>query len=262
MAQTSGGDQQWVPVPPEVARQYRFYGMNGWLLFFLVLLTLFCIGAAVGWIRLTTEILPVLDRLPQPGRFRFIVALLLLTALIVWLAVALIRGYGLKRSFPNTVRWYLAFAVVASALFSWLLLDRVGPGRAIGPVISHGLLIWYFTASKRVNATYLHRLDPRHPSSAALLESAGSVAPAAPAAPPAAAWPSPAPGPATAASVPPEAPAPSPAPTPSPAPAGSPGPTAERSLQERLLELKALFEQGLIDEPTYRERQAAIIRDL
>ena len=262
----SGNEQvgrRWTPVPPAVAAQYRWYGVGGWLAFFLVLLTIGCIAAFGLWIWLASEILPDFGTLAGGWKFRLGGLLLLFGAMVVLLVVALVRGFGLNPAFPTTIRWYLGLSILVSFFDHWVEaeLDRLMgvsttgamiAGRIGGAVLGNALLIWYFTSSKRVNATYLHRLDAGHPSSAALLEGAAAVPPPAAAASPAAVPAAPV--------APPPAAAPPVAPPAFPPPAAAPG--RERSVQQRLAELKALREQELIDEETYRERQAAIVKDL
>lgn len=245
---------QWVQVSPEVARRYRWYGIGGWLTFFLVVLLLVGAGALVGWVRLLADALPRLDQVQGSLRVALLALFALLTVMLGWLAVTLYRAFTFHPAFPKTISWYFALAALAT-IFTTLVLREVGPfgsrghpvARIGAALIVNGLLIYYFLASKRVNATYLHRLDARHPSAADLLAGIGPSA--TPVSPPTVSPPASSLADSSLGSPVPPAPAP-------------PAAGGDRSVETRLAELKRLFEQGLIDEATYRERQAAILQDL
>ena len=175
--------RQWIVVPPEIAAQSRHYGLGGWLAVFLLVLGVVTVALLVSGVRIAAILWPIFDRLPRDWQLWG----LLVLALLLWLAVAssivLWRAVTHRRSFPRSMLRLLVLNALASLVARGVnhhLLEQLGAYpqlgetvmKVLGSWIGCALLAWYFTASKRVNATYLHRLDAADPGTAALRASA------------------------------------------------------------------------------------------
>lgn len=170
-------------MPAEVAAQSRHYGMGGWLALFLLGLAALVVTLLVVGTQLAALLLPIFDRLPASWQVWGVAVL----ALTLWLTAATVvvlwRAITHRRSFPRSMLRLLALNALASLVTRGVnhhLLDEIGAFpqlgetlfKIVGSWIVSALFAWYFIASKRVNATYLHRLDAADPGTVALHASA------------------------------------------------------------------------------------------
>jgi len=250
-------NQDWVRIDPAAAARHPLFGIAGWLLVFLILQALGTIYSLVVVIDDTRLVDQILGSLDGAAAFWILASLAATWVAVIYGGVATVLGFSRHAGFPKHVVMALGAEIIACLLsfkFIDLLITRYGaPGQELRElqtllvvqIAVAALLSWYYRASARVQITYLGRVRHNDPHLAGEAGSAHSAEPH--------------PRPAT-----PQAPAASP-PSPPVAPTVAPpvaAPAAARSLQERLTDLKALFEQGLIDEAVFKDRQAALLREL
>lgn len=171
----------WINYPYEVVSQYRFFGIGGWLAVFLIILTISQAFSIIFIALLISEILPTYSTIHPSWKSIFNAMIGIFVVNIIFTSVVLTQGFLKKRAFPKTVKFFLGFCFIQSSYTIWMELqmseagyvDMTGGDAFIITIINllyHASLIWYFTSSKRVNATYLLRLNPDDPEVTTLIK--------------------------------------------------------------------------------------------
>lgn len=260
---TAANNVTWTKIPIETAAQHRLFGVSGWLLFFLAMQSLGTIYGVISVIEYTSLATEVFAMAQGLTRFWFAAVLVVSWLGVVYSGVAVVMGFTRHAGFPTHMAAALGLEI-ASCLLGFKFINDLAVHYGLPPavasevnmefaieIVACALLLWYYRSSARVRVTYLLEVRPDDPYVAALAvrQQQQQASPAAGAAQDPAAWPKP-----------PTAPPAAPAPTASGTPAAAG--TVGRSLQDRLLELKTLYERGLIDEASFKQRQAAILQEL
>ena len=139
----------WAKVAAEEAKQSRFYGFGGWLLTFYILLILYLLfWLPLFFLKMPASWDPVLYNTVNVTRALFWLPFLVLspmkhpampavTITMMWISLGM--------------TWTLGFIGSSGHPITWI------PSMFIG-VLFAALMTWYFRSSRRVNATYRHRL--------------------------------------------------------------------------------------------------------
>lgn len=153
---------EWKAIPEEEAKQSRYYGFWGWLLFFYVMAVFGIIGDLLDIfapeIDEETGLTAFQEQLKYYGgdaNLTWAVMLLQDALLLPFLVLAPIK----HRLMPKVVIWCMWIGVI----FMAATIDRPGNVDAAilnvaGAATGAALFTWYYMGSRRVNVTYLHRI--------------------------------------------------------------------------------------------------------
>lgn len=262
-------DHDWVKVSERAAKEHRLYGIWGWLAIFFILSS---IGVTYSIIELINFINKIKNVSHKDSTFFYII-LLSIGLCIFYYTISILSGQKGNNKFPKLIisAFYIIIMIQIFILVYTYTFLRANnyPKFLLGDMIFYSMIgvmssfLWirYFTVSRRVRVTYRHEVRRDDPMARevkpiqvpdvggqgyierAVGEKPDTATP--PSEAPRQSWP-----PSSSALIPP------------PSPAHTSVSGVSHSVRTRLRELKALYEEGLIDEEVYKQREAAILQDL
>lgn len=130
---------EWIVIPEKYAKRYKYYGVNGFLTWIGLALVVSPFLQLIGYTYFDDVLSAPLDAI------LFIAGIFAVESSIVWgLAYALWKK---KSGFPICAIVYAS----VTGVISFLAVDVVGLGKSL-------LVLTYILISRRVNATYRHRI--------------------------------------------------------------------------------------------------------